>query len=103
LVGVGIIALGPGGVLPTLGLFALIPLPAAVAGTAIVTRLATGCLATAAYTRSGQLRAAQTRRIARILAGAAVLGMPIGVPINGWSRTGSSAWCSGCSWRWSPR
>lgn len=81
--GIGITALGPGGVLPTIGLFALTGLPpAAVAGTAIVTHIATGALGTAAYTRSGQLREPETRRTALILAGTAVLGTPIGVQLN---------------------
>ncbi|WP_433498606.1 sulfite exporter TauE/SafE family protein [Sphaerimonospora sp. CA-214678] len=81
--GIGITALGPGGVLPTIGLFALTGLsPAEVAGTAIVTHVATGLLATAAYTRSGQLREHGTRRTALILAGTAVIGTPMGVLIN---------------------
>ncbi len=81
--GVGITALGPGGVLPTIGLFALTGLSSAeVAGTAIVTHVATGALATAAYTRSGQLRDPETRRSALILCAAAVVGTPLGVLIN---------------------
>ena len=81
--GIGITALGPGGVLPTIGLFALTDLsPAEVAGTAIVTHIATGALATAAYTRSGQLREPETQRTALILAGTAVLGTPLGVLVN---------------------
>lgn len=78
--GVGITAVGPGGVLPTIGLFALTGLsPAQVAGTAIVTHIATGALGTTAYTRSGQLRDRDTRRTALILAGAALVGTPLGV------------------------
>ncbi|MEU6132322.1 sulfite exporter TauE/SafE family protein [Saccharopolyspora sp. NPDC047091] len=81
--GIGITALGPGGVLPTIGLFALTTLtPAEVAGTAIATHIATGALGTAAYTRSGQLREPETRRTALLLAGTAVLGTPIGVQLN---------------------
>lgn len=81
--GIGITAIGPGGVLPTIGLFALTGLsPAGVAGTAIVTHVATGALATAAYTRSGQLRDHDTRRTALILAGTALVGTPVGVLIN---------------------
>ncbi|MGF6884673.1 hypothetical protein ABIA39_007147 [Nocardia sp. GAS34] len=56
--GVGVTARGPGGVLVTIGLFAFTSLsPAQIAGTAMVTNVATGVLAAAAYTRSGQLRA----------------------------------------------
>lgn len=72
-----------GGVLPTVGLFALTSLsPSQVAGTPIITHVATGGLATAAYTRSGQLHGRQTRRLALILASAAVVGTPAGVAIN---------------------
>lgn len=82
--GVGITAIGPGGVLATIGLFALTSLsPAQVAGTAIVTHVATGMLATAAYTRSGHLRDPHTRRTALTLAAVAVIGTPLGVVING--------------------
>jgi uncharacterized membrane protein YfcA len=81
--GVGITALGPGGVIPTIGLFALTNLsPPEVAGTGLVTYVAAGVLGTAAYTRSGQLREPDTRRTALILAGTAVLGTPIGVLLN---------------------
>jgi uncharacterized protein len=81
--GIGITALGPGGVLPTIGLFTLTSLmPAEVAGTAIVTHVATGALATATYTRSGQLGEPETRRTAALLAGSALLGTPAGVLIN---------------------
>jgi uncharacterized membrane protein YfcA len=81
--GVGISAVGPGGVLPTIGLFVLTPLaPATVAGTAIATNIATGLAGTAAYTVSGQLRDRATRRLALILAVTAVAGTPPGVLIN---------------------
>jgi uncharacterized membrane protein YfcA len=81
--GIGISAIGPGGVLPTIGLFALTPLSAAaVAGTAIATNIAAGVAGTVAFTASGQLRDRPTRRTALILAGAAVLGTPPGVVIN---------------------
>ncbi|HVX44691.1 MAG TPA: sulfite exporter TauE/SafE family protein [Mycobacteriales bacterium] len=82
--GVGITALGPGGVLVTIGLFACTDLsPGAVAGTAIVTHIATGLMGTAAYARSGQLREPEPRRTAAILSAAAVAGAPIGVVVNG--------------------
>ncbi|MEU6655296.1 sulfite exporter TauE/SafE family protein [Streptomyces sp. NPDC046900] len=81
--GVGITAIGPGGVLPTIGLFALTGLsPAQVAGTAIVTHIATGALGSAAYTRSGQLRESATRPTAVTLAVTALVGTPAGVLIN---------------------
>lgn len=81
--GIGITAVGPGGVLATVGLFLFTGLsPAAVAGTAIVTHIATGLLGTLAYVRSGQLREANTRRTALVLAAAAIAGTPVGVLIN---------------------
>lgn len=82
--GVGITAVGPGGVLATVGLFVLTSLsPPAVSGTAIVAHVATGALGTLAYWRSGQLRGAQTRRVAGLLAAAALVGTPLGVLVNG--------------------
>lgn len=81
--GIGITALGPGGVLVTLGLFAFSGLsPAAVAGTAIVTHVGSGGLGTGAYLRSGQLREPATRRIALVLVSTAILGTPLGVLAN---------------------
>ncbi|MFC4492525.1 sulfite exporter TauE/SafE family protein [Streptomyces ovatisporus] len=81
--GIGITAVGPGGVLPTIGMFLLTGLsPAGVAGTAIATHIATGALGTAAYTRSGQLREPGTRRIALVLSAVAVPGAPLGVYFN---------------------
>lgn len=81
--GIGITAVGPGGVLPTIGMFLLTGLtPAGVAGTAIATHIATGALGTAAYRRSGQLREARTRRIAVVLSVTALVGAPLGVLFN---------------------
>lgn len=81
--GVGISAVGPGGVLPTIGLFALTPLaPAAVAGTAIATNIGAGVAGTVAFAASGQLRDRATRRTAVLLAVAAVVGTPPGVLAN---------------------
>ncbi len=81
--GIGITALGPGGVLVTIGLFAFSDLsPAEVAGTAIVTNVAAGLLGAGAYLRSGQLRELSTRRLARTLIAWAVLGTPLGVLAN---------------------
>lgn len=81
--GIGITALGPGGVLVTIALYALTSLsPAHVAGTAIVTHVATGCVGSVAYLRSRQLRDPLTQRTALILAACAVLGAPVGVFVN---------------------
>jgi uncharacterized protein len=81
--GIGITALGPGGVLVTVGLFALTTLsPAGVAGTAIATQVGTGLVGSAAYLRSGQLAEPATRRIAFILCLSAGAGTPVGVWLN---------------------
>lgn len=81
--GVGITAIGPGGVLATIGLFTLTDLTTPqVAGTAIVTHIGTGILATAVYVRSGQLRERHTRRDGATLAVMAVVGTPLGVLLN---------------------
>jgi uncharacterized membrane protein YfcA len=81
--GIGITAIGPGGILPTIGLFALTSLsPAQVAGTAIVTHVATGALGALAYRNSGHLGSPGSRRVVRALALAALVGTPLGIVIN---------------------
>ncbi|MFG3532494.1 sulfite exporter TauE/SafE family protein [Streptomyces sp. NPDC047917] len=81
--GIGITAVGPGGVLPTIGMFLFAGLsPAGVAGTAIATHVATGLVGTTAYVRSGQLADPGTRRTATLLAATALVGTPAGVLLN---------------------
>jgi uncharacterized protein len=81
--GIGITALGPGGVVVTVGLFAFSGLPPAeIAGTAIVTNVSAGLLGAGVYLRSGQLREPSTRRLARTLIACAALGTPLGVLAN---------------------
>jgi uncharacterized protein len=81
--GVGTTALGPGGVLVTIGLFLLSGLPpAAISGTAIATNVGSAALGTGAFARSGQLRGPDTRRMAAVLIAAAVVGTPLGVLVN---------------------
>ncbi|HST74980.1 MAG TPA: sulfite exporter TauE/SafE family protein [Acetobacteraceae bacterium] len=81
--GIGISAVGPGGVFMTIGLYAFTALsPSVVAGTAIVTHVGTGLVGTAAYLRSGHFRRCATRRIAVILCATACLGIPAGIWIN---------------------
>lgn len=81
--GIGISAVGPGGVVMTIGLFAFTSLsPSRVAGTAIVTHVATGLVGTTAYWRSGQFGDRATRRITMVLCVATFIGIPIGVLIN---------------------
>lgn len=82
--GMGITTVGPGGILLTIALYSVTGLsPAAVAGTSIVTHLATGMAGTAVYLYSGQLRHPPTRRLALLLALAAIAGTPLGVFANG--------------------
>jgi uncharacterized membrane protein YfcA len=81
--GVGVTAVGPGGVLVTVGLFLASGLsPGQVAGTAIVTHFTAGGLGSVAYHRSGQFRHAETRRVALVLAITAAAGTPVGVYLN---------------------
>lgn len=81
--GIGITAVGPGGVLATIGLFLFTGLsPTAVAGTAMVTHVATGTVGSLAYLRSGHLRGGQTARIAVMLLATAIVGTPVGVLLN---------------------
>jgi hypothetical protein len=81
--GVGTTALGPGGVLVTIGLFALSGMPpAAISGTAIATNVGSATLGTGAFLRSGQLRDRDTQRMAAALIAAAVIGTPLGVLVN---------------------
>ncbi len=81
--GIGITAIGPGGILVTIALFLLTDLsPAGVAGTAIVTHIGTGIVGSLAYIRSGQLREPHTRRLAVILSITALVGTPIGAMLN---------------------
>ncbi|MFZ1995463.1 MAG: sulfite exporter TauE/SafE family protein [Solirubrobacteraceae bacterium] len=81
--GVGTTALGPGGVLVTIGLFLLSGLPpAAISGTAIAANVGSAVLGTGAFARSGQLRGRDTQRMALVLIVAAVVGTPLGVLVN---------------------
>lgn len=81
--GIGITAIGPGGVLLTIALFLFTDLsPAEVAGTAIMTHIGTGIAGSLAYFRSGQLREPHTRRLTVMLCLAAVIGTPLGAMLN---------------------
>jgi uncharacterized protein len=81
--GIGITAIGPGGVLVTIALFTFTDLaPAEIAGTAIVTHIGTGIAGSLAYLRSGQLREPRTRSLSAVMAIVAVVGTPLGVLVN---------------------
>ncbi|SEB67445.1 hypothetical protein SAMN04489806_1471 [Paramicrobacterium humi] len=81
--GVGITAIGPGGVLVTIGLVALTPLaPDEVAGTAMLTNVATGIVGTIVFARSRHLADPDVKRLAVVLSVTAVVGTPLGVLLN---------------------
>lgn len=83
LAGIGITAIGPGGVLMTIALFALTDLsPASVAGTSIVTHVGTGLVGTWAFWKAGQFETERTWRLARILCATTVVGIPLGIGLN---------------------
>jgi uncharacterized membrane protein YfcA len=83
LAGIGITALGPGGVFVTIALYTLTGIgPAVVAGTASATNIAAGLLGSIAYVRSGELLATQNQRLALVVSVTSVLGALIGVGVN---------------------
>ncbi|SFL14014.1 hypothetical protein SAMN04487950_2687 [Halogranum rubrum] len=81
--GIGITAVGPGGIFLTVALFALTPVaPATVVGTASATFVATGLLGTATYVRSGELSDATGWRLAAVLSATGIVGALLGVRLN---------------------
>lgn len=81
--GVGITAIGPGGVFVTIALFALSPLSTAeVAGTASATFVATGLLGSLVYLQSGEFAQGHAREIAIVLSVTSVLGALAGSQLN---------------------
>lgn len=81
--GIGITAIGPGGVFVTIALFVLVPISSAtVAGTASATFVATGILGTLIYHRSGEFTHGRVREMAILLAGASGIGAIVGAWIN---------------------
>lgn len=83
LAGVGITAVGPGGVFATVALFALTDLPpAVVVGSASATFVATGVVGTATYLRSGELGSPGSRRLAAVLSVTGLAGALAGVALN---------------------
>ncbi|XVH32609.1 TSUP family transporter [Haloferacaceae archaeon DSL9] len=81
--GVGITAIGPGGIFVTIALVALTPLSSAgVAGTASATFVATGLVGSLAYLRSGELASGVAREAAILLSLASILGALAGVRLN---------------------
>lgn len=82
LAGVGITALGPGGVFVTIALAATIGSPAVVAGTAGATNIAAGIVGSLVYARSGELRSRAGRRMAVALSLPGAAGALLGVRLN---------------------
>lgn len=83
LAGVGITALGPGGVFVTIALYAVAAVPTAtVAGTASATFVATGLLGTAVYVRSGELARSDGYVLAVLLSATGLAGALVGVRLN---------------------
>jgi len=83
LAGIGITAIGPGGIFITIALYVLTDLsPAVVVGTASATFIATGVLGTASYYRSGELDSLSSLRSAGILSLTGIAGALVGVRLN---------------------
>lgn len=83
LAGIGITAIGPGGIFLTIALFFLLPVaPPTIAGTASATFVATGILGSVMYLRSGELARAANRRLATLLSVASVAGALTGARLN---------------------
>lgn len=83
LAGVGITAIGPGGIFLAIALLAIGHLPpAGVAGTSSASMVAAGLVGTLVYLRSGELRLQRNRSLAVILSSSGVLGALIGSWLN---------------------
>jgi uncharacterized membrane protein YfcA len=81
--GIGITAVGPGGIFVTIALYALTDLPpATIVGTASATFIATGLVGTAGYYRSGELSSHGGPRSAGVLSVTGLVGALIGVRLN---------------------
>lgn len=81
--GVGITAVGPGGVFVTAALYVLLDVPpGTVAGTASATFVATGLLGTATYLRSGELGDRAGAVAAGLLSLGGIVGALVGVRLN---------------------
>lgn len=83
--GIGITAIGPGGIFLTISLYALAPLaPPEIAGTASLTFVVTGVLGTIIYVYSGELREPSNRLMAWLLSGTSIVGALLGAWTNSW-------------------
>jgi uncharacterized membrane protein YfcA len=92
LAGVGITAIGPGGIFLTIALLALAHLPpAGVAGTSSAALVVAGVVGTLVYLRWGELRLERNRRLAVILSSSGLLGALIGSWLNAFVSPGGFA------------
>lgn len=81
--GVGITAIGPGGIFVTIALFSLTPLSTAeVAGTASATFIVTGLLGSLVYLRSGEFAQGHAREMAIIMSATSIIGALAGSQLN---------------------
>lgn len=81
--GVGITTIGPGGIFVTIALYSLTPISSGkVAGTAHLTFVATGLLASAMYTYSGEMHLTGSRTMAVVLSLSSVVGAFLGAYVN---------------------
>lgn len=93
--GVGITAVGPGGIFITIALTDLPP--AVVVGTASATFVATGLVGAESYRRSGELDSQGGKRMAFVLSLTGLAGALVGVRLNALIDESTSASCSACS------
>jgi hypothetical protein len=83
LAGIGATTLGPGGIFSTIALYTLTTVSSStVAGTAQLTFVGLGLLASVAYLRSGELAIAANVRIAIVLGVSSILGALGGAQVN---------------------
>lgn len=82
LAGIGITAIGPGGVFVTIALSLLLPYPSLVAGTAGATNIATGIVGTGVYAKSGELQTPRGKRLAAVLSITGFAGALLGAETN---------------------
>ncbi|WP_266080353.1 sulfite exporter TauE/SafE family protein [Haladaptatus caseinilyticus] len=81
--GIGITAVGPGGIFITVALFALTDVSSSVvAGTAMTTFVFTGVLGSLTYLQSGELRSTSGRRLAALVTLPSVVGAIAGAFAN---------------------
>lgn len=81
--GIGISAIGPGGIFVTIALFLFVPISSAtVAGTASLTFVATGLLAATLFRRSGEFAVGYARELAVVLSMTSIVGAFAGSRAN---------------------